>query len=41
MLLVQGMYPNAGSDVRISEGYSQEFKVKVRVHKDSALHRGA
>ena len=37
MLLVQGMFPNAGCDVSVGESYSQEFKVKIRVHKDSVL----
>ena len=30
--LVQGMYSNARSCVRIGEGYSEEFEVKVAVH---------
>ena len=30
--LVQGMYANAGSRVRVREGYSEEFEVKVSVH---------
>ena len=28
-LLVWGMYTNAGSNVRVGEGYSQEFEMKV------------
>ena len=31
--LVQGMYSNARSCVRVGEGYSEEFKVKVGVHQ--------
>ena len=30
--LVQGMYANAQSHVRVGEGYSEEFEVKVSVH---------
>ena len=30
--LVQGMYANALSRVRVGEGYSEEFEVKVGVH---------
>ena len=30
--LVQGMYANARSHVRVGERYSQEFEVKVGVH---------
>ena len=37
MLLVQGMYPNAHSRVRVSEGFSKEFEVKVGVHQGSVL----
>ena len=33
--LVQGMYANAGSRVRVGEGYSEEFEVKVGVHQGS------
>ena len=33
--LVQGMYTNAGSHVRVGEGYSEEFEVKVGVHQGS------
>ena len=33
MRLVQGMYANAPSRVRVGEGYSKEFEVKVGVHK--------
>ena len=35
--LVQGMYTNAGSCVRVGEGYSEEFEVKDGVHKGSVL----
>ena len=35
--LVQGMYANAGSRVRIGEGYSEEFEVKGGVHQGSIL----
>ena len=35
MLLVQGMYANERSHVRVGEGYS--FKVKVNFHQDSVL----
>ena len=35
--LVQGMYFNARSGVRIGEGYSEEFEVKVGVHQGSVL----
>ena len=35
--LVQGMYANAQSRVRIDEGYSEEFEVKVGVHQGSVL----
>ena len=31
--LVQGMYANARSRVRVGEGYSEEFEVKVGVHQ--------
>ena len=37
MRLVQGMYANARNRVRIGEGYSEEFKVKVGVHQGSVL----
>ena len=33
MRLVQGMYANARSRVRVGERYSEEFEVKVGVHK--------
>ena len=33
--LVQGMYSNARSRVRVGEGYSEEFEVKVGVHHSS------
>ena len=35
--LVQGMYANARSHMRIVEGYSEEFEVKVGVHQGSVL----
>ena len=35
--LVQGMYANAQSRVRVGEGYSEEFEVKVGVHQGSVL----
>ena len=35
--LVQGMYANARSSVRVGEGYSEEFEVKVGVHQGSVL----
>ena len=35
--LVQGMYANARSCVRVGEGYSEEFEVKVGVHQGSVL----
>ena len=35
--LVQGMYANARSRVRVGEGYSEEFVVKVGVHQGSVL----
>ena len=37
MHLVQGTYSNARSRVRIGEGYSEEFEVKVGVHQGSVL----
>ena len=37
VLLVQGMYTNAGSDIRVGKGYSQEFEVKVGIHQGSVL----
>ena len=37
MRLVQGMYANAWSCVRVDEGYSEEFEVKVGVHQGSVL----
>ena len=37
MRLVQGMYSNAMSRVRVGEGYSEEFEVKVGVHQSSVL----
>ena len=33
--LVQGMYSNARSRVRVGEGYSEEFEVKNGVHQGS------
>ena len=35
--LVQGMYANARSRVRVGEGYSEEFEVKVGVHQGSVV----
>ena len=35
--LVQGMYSNARSRVRVGDGYSVEFEVKVGVHQGSVL----
>ena len=35
--LVQGMYSNARSRVRVGEGYSEEFEMKVGVHQGSVL----
>ena len=35
--LVQGMYANARNRVRVGEGYSEEFEVKVGVHQGSEL----
>ena len=35
--LVQRMYANAWSCVRVGEGYSEEFEVKVCVHQSSVL----
>ena len=35
--LVQGMYSNARSSVRVGEGYSEEFEVKVGVQQGSVL----
>ena len=37
MRLVQGMYANARSRVRVGEEYSEEFEVKVGVHQGSVL----
>ena len=37
MRLVQGMYANAQSRVRVGEGFSKEFEVKVGVHQGSVL----
>ena len=36
--LVQGLYSNARSSVRVGEGYSEEFEVKVGVHQGSVLN---
>ena len=36
--LVQGMYSNAKSRVRVGEGYSEEYEVKVGVHQGSVLN---
>ena len=35
--LVQGMYSNARSLVRVDEGYSEEFEVNVGVQQGSVL----
>ena len=35
--LVQGMYANERSGVRVGGGFSKEFEVKVRVHQGSVL----
>ena len=35
--LVQGMYANERSHVRVCDGCSEEFEVKVGVHQDSVL----
>ena len=35
--LVQGMYANARSRVRVGEGFSKEFEVKVGIHQGSVL----
>ena len=35
--LVQGMYTNARSGVRVGEGFSKEFEVKVGVYQGSIL----
>ena len=35
--LLQGMYANAWSCVRVGEGYGEEFEVKVGVHQGSVL----
>ena len=37
MRLVQWMYANDRSHFRVSEGYSEEFEVKVGVHQGSVL----
>ena len=37
VLLFQGMYANARSRVRVGEGFSKEFEVKVGVHQGSVL----
>ena len=37
VLLFQGMYANARNQVRVGEGFSKEFEVKVRVHQRSVL----
>ena len=37
MWLVQGMYANAQSQVRVGKGFSKEFEVKVGVHQGSVL----
>ena len=35
--LVQSMYKGLGSRVRVDDGYSEEFGVRVSVHQDSVL----
>ena len=35
--LVQSMYKDVGSRVRVDDGYSEEFGVRVGVHQDSVL----
>ena len=35
--LIQGMYSNARSCVRVCEGYSEEFEVTVGAHQGSVL----
>ena len=37
MRLVQEMYANARSCVRVSEGYSEGFELMVGVHQGSVL----
>ena len=37
MRLVQVMYANERSHVRVCEGYSEEFEVKFGVHQDSVF----
>ena len=37
LFLVQGMYANARSRVRVGEGFSKEFEVKAGVHQGSVL----
>ena len=37
MRLVQEIYTNAQSHVRVGEGYSEEFEVKVSVHQGTVL----
>ena len=37
MHLVQGMYANVRSRVRVGEWYSEEFEVKAGVHQESVL----
>ena len=37
MRLVQGIYANERSLIRVCDGYSEEFEVKVGVHQDSVL----
>ena len=36
--LVQPMYKDVGSRVRVDNGYSEEFGVRVGVHQDSVLN---
>ena len=37
MQLVQGMFANVQSHVRVGEGYSEEFEVKFGVHQGLVL----
>ena len=39
--LVQGMYANTQSHVRVGEGFSEEFEVKIGVHQGSVLSPAA
>ena len=37
MQLVQGQYTNVRSCIRVGEGYSEEYEVKVVVHQGLAF----